>query len=71
VEILDSARKHGHADEDILHAASYPLRIYDLDDMRMIIGPDRAGNLLEVGVSVRSMQPIIVHAMAARPRWLR
>jgi hypothetical protein len=71
VWFADSARKHGHSDEDILHAWRNPIRIFDEDDMRMIVGPDRAGNLLEVGASTRGSEPRIVHVMVARKKWLR
>jgi hypothetical protein len=37
----------------------------------MYIGPDRAGNLLEVGVVDWYDELAIVHAMRARPRFLR
>lgn len=71
VEFTDSARKHGHSDEDILYAWRNPIRIFDEDDMRMIVGPDRAGNLLEVGASTCGSEPRIVHVMVARKKWLR
>ena len=37
----------------------------------MFIGPDRAGNLLEIGAIDSVVGPIIVHAMAAQPKYLR
>jgi hypothetical protein len=39
--------------------------------MIMYVGPDRAGNLLEVGVVDWHDALAIVHAMVARPRFLR
>ncbi len=49
--IVDSARKHGVSDETILHAFNNPILVEDLDErMTMFIGPDRAGNLYEIGV---------------------
>lgn len=49
--IVDSARKHGVSDETILHAFNSPILVEDLDErMTMFIGPDRAGNLYEIGV---------------------
>ncbi len=49
--IAPSARKHGIADEDILHAYRNPIRRFDLDEgMTMIGGASRADGLLEVGV---------------------
>lgn len=49
--ILDSARKRGVQDETILDAFNNPLLVEDLDErMTMLIGPDRAGNLYEIGI---------------------
>ena len=69
--ILASARRHGVADQDMLHAYRNPIRVLDLDDLTMLIGPDRAGRLLEVGVSSAEGVDLVVHAMPARPRFLR
>ena len=35
----------------------------------MLVGPDQAGNLLEVGVVVTDDIEYAVHAMRARPRY--
>jgi hypothetical protein len=70
--IFGSARKHGVADEDMRHAYNHPIRAYDLESGKtMLIGPDRAGNLLEVGVVTEHDGPVIIHAMRARPKFLR
>ena len=69
--ILDSARKHGVVDEDILHAYQHPIRVLRLDDLTMLIGPDRAARLLEVGLSNGEGVEFIVHAMPARPKFVR
>ena len=37
----------------------------------MLVGADPAANLLEIGVVDTSNGPIIVHAMPARPKYLR
>jgi hypothetical protein len=37
----------------------------------MLIGPDHAGNLLEIGVVVSDGGPVVVHAMPARPTYRR
>lgn len=68
--ILASARKHGIDDEDMLHAYRTPIRVFDLDDLTMLIGPDRAAGLLEIGVAEAEGVEFIVHAMAARPKFL-
>ena len=68
--ILASARKHGIDDEDMLHAYRNPIRVFDLDDLTMLIGPDTATRLLEIGVAEAEGVEFIVHAMATRPKFL-
>ncbi|MEO6126499.1 MAG: hypothetical protein ABIR32_22590 [Ilumatobacteraceae bacterium] len=69
--ILASARKHGMHDDDIFHAYQYPIRVLQLDDLTMLIGPDLSARLLEIGVSTSDGIDFIVHAMSARPKFLR
>ena len=70
--IADSARRHGVADEDMLHAVRNAVAAEDLDDgLTMFIGPARDATVLEVGVVDGQDGPVIVHAMAARPKYLR
>ena len=72
--IAESARRHGWADDDILHAYRQPIRVWPNadDDMDMIIGPTRsAAEMLELGVVTASDgTPVIVHAMKARLKYL-
>lgn len=68
--ILASARKHGVSDEDMLHAYRNPLRVFKLDDLTMLIGPEPSARLLEIGVATAEGIDFIVHAMAARTRFL-
>ena len=68
--ILASARKHGVSDEDMLHAYRHPIRVFELDDLTMLIGPDRSASLLEIGVATAEGIDFIVHAMVARQRFL-
>lgn len=68
--MLASARKHGINDEDMFHAYRHPIRVFDLDDLTMLIGPDASARLLEVGVVEAEGVEFIVHAMAARPKFL-
>jgi hypothetical protein len=72
VEIHDSARKHGVVDKDIHHAIDHALAIEDAGedpDRWLVIGPDRAGNLLEVVVltTVEDTQ-LAIHAMPMRAK---
>jgi hypothetical protein len=69
--ILVTARKHGVSDDDMLHAYRNPIRVFDLDDLVLLIGSDQDGRLLEVGVAAAEGVEFIVHAMPARPKFLR
>lgn len=69
--ILASARKHGMADEDMLHAYRHPIRVFEFDDLTMLIGADPAGRILEIGIATAEGIEFIVHAMAARQKFLR
>ena len=70
--VTDSARRHGIRDDDILHAYRNPIRLDMLDDMNMLVGADRIGRLLELGMTVDEDEWIaaIVHAMPMRSRFL-
>ncbi len=68
--ILASARKHQISDDEMLHAYRNPIRVFDLDDLDMLIGADTAGRMLEIGVTEAEGVEFIVHAMAARPKFL-
>lgn len=71
IEIADSARKHGVLDDDMLHAVHNPWRWIDQEEGRvLIIGPDRAGNWLEVVVLDPDGDPAIIHANKARGKFL-
>ena len=69
--ILDSARKHGTNDHDILHAYRNPIRVLMLDDLTMLIGPDTAARLVEVGVVTAEGIEFVVHSMPARDKFIR
>lgn len=70
--VTDSARRHGISDDDILHAYRNPIRVHMLDDVDMLVGADRSGRLIEIGVTVDDDEWIaaIVHAMPMRSRFL-
>jgi len=70
--VLQSVARHGVAEQDALHAWAFAIDAYNVGQgMVMYIGPDRAGNLLEIGVVEWHDGLAIVHAMRARPRFLR
>lgn len=69
--MYSSARKHGVADADITHAIDMAVVIADQDDGKALyLGPDRAGNPLEVITVVRDDDAeIVIHAMPMRQRY--
>lgn len=73
VEVTDSARKHGIADDDILHAWEHALRTIETEqygeERLIVIGSDRHGTLLEL-VAVPADKPTrIIHADRLRPKF--
>ena len=75
MEIHDSARRHGVADQDILHAIDHALAIEDAGqdpDRWLVIGPDTAANLLEVVVMITAEgSQIAIHPMPTREKYAR
>jgi hypothetical protein len=71
VEIADSARKHGVADEDIEHAVRNPLRVVPGIGRDLIIGAGRSGQLLEVVVldDDPEEEAVVIHAMRLREKF--
>lgn len=72
--ILESAHRHGVDADDMLHALRYAVHhVSQADNMVMFIGPDRAGQLIEVGVVIWwGGELAVAHAMRpARPNYLR
>lgn len=69
--ILASARKHGISDDDVLHAYRNPIRVFAFDELMMLIGAGRDGQELEIGLAAADGIEFIVHAMIARPKFLR
>lgn len=69
--IAPSAFKHGLTEDEILHAYRHPVRAWDIGDgFTMIIGPNRAALILEVGY-VQGTTTVVVHAMHAREKFMR
>lgn len=76
MDVHRSARKHGVVDEDSIHAATHYLVAYPLSDgddgpvRELRLGPDSAGNLLEVVVLLLDDgRELIIHAMRMRPKY--
>jgi hypothetical protein len=71
VRIGDPARKHGVGDHDIQHAIENAIRQHVGEEFAMLIGPASDGPLLEIGVlDLESADPVVIHAMPARPKFL-
>lgn len=71
-DIHSSARRHDVDDLDIQHAVAHSLAIEDIGedpDGWLVIGTDRAGNLLELVDHVDQRGEIVIHAMALRPKY--
>jgi len=68
VDIYASARKHGVDDSDIRHAVEQAVAVGEQEDGKVLyLGPDRAGNLLEIVSVVRDDgTEIVIHAMRMR-----
>ncbi len=75
MEVHESAYNHGVADQDSLHAIDHALAVEDAGedpDRWLVLGPDRAGNLLEVVVmTTQDGAQLIIHAMPMRAKFRR
>jgi hypothetical protein len=76
VDIHRSARRHGLGDDDTRHAIKHPLVVVDLEPEAdppklLLLGPDVAGNVLEVIILLLADdRAIAVHAMPVRKGYL-
>jgi hypothetical protein len=74
VEVLRSALRHGIPSEDIHHAVINAVAVDEVGDdpvRWLVLGPDRAGNLLELVVLDRPAGPAVIHAMPMRAAYRR
>ena len=74
VEILPSGRKHGVSDDDIRHAfenAVASITVPDQPGFAMMLGPDQSAQLLKIGVLDDEDNDYVIHAMPARPKYLK
>ena len=73
MEIRRSARKHGVADRDILHAYEHTMRLaeyeYDGETRLLVIGADTNGRLLELVVVPAGQPKRIIHADELRTKF--
>lgn len=72
IEIYKSARKHDICDQDIFHALRNPFAILVVtpggdSDKAFVIGPTRAGNLIEtLVIEGEPGRRLVIHAMPVR-----
>ena len=77
MDIHESARRHGVTDEDVRHAVEYAVAVADLDTGSdrprvFLVGPDRAGNMLEVILLLLAEdRELAIHAMPLRKKYYR
>jgi len=73
MEFAASARKHGIAEEDAVHAIRHPIifreQEYAGESRMFIIGPDRTGRLLEVVVVPFSVPRRVIHVDVLRSKF--
>ena len=74
MEVLRSAFRHGVDQLDTEHALRTAVVVEEVgeDPNRfLVLGADRAGNLLELVVMDRPQGPAVIHAMAMRAQYRR
>jgi hypothetical protein len=75
VEIHRSARKHGVTEHQIRHALDHARLVADLEDdtspaRTLVLGPDPAGNMLELVVlHFDDGRDMVIHAMPMRRQY--
>lgn len=71
IRVAASARRHGIPDADITHAIDHPIRYREQEyhgELRvLIIGADRAGQLLEIVLIPADSPDLVIHADRLRP----
>jgi hypothetical protein len=74
VDILGSANRHGIDPSDVEHALRHALVVEEVgeDPLRyLVLGPDAAGNMLELVVMDRPQGPAVIHAMRMQAKYER
>ena len=71
LSIATNAFKHGISEEDIMRAYRNPSRAIFQGHRVLLVGGDRSGRLLEIGVEEGEEHDVIIHAMPAREQFLR
>lgn len=73
LDIEPSATKHGIPEDDMLHAVRNHWRAFETDDpaVTLLVGPSLTGAPLEVGIVNDEDGTAVIHAMSARPKFLK
>jgi hypothetical protein len=73
IVVAHSALRHGVAGDDVLHALRNAVDAWleDEEGFSMVVGADGTGRLIEVGYVDSVDARIVIHAMPARPKYLR
>ena len=77
LEIHETSYKHGVSTFDIHHACARSIAAFEIDHENveakiLIVGPDSAGNFLEViGLEIDNKSLLIIHAMKLRKSMFR
>jgi hypothetical protein len=77
LEIHETALKHGVTTLDIQHVCAHSIATFEIDHESfeakiLIVGPDSAGNLLEViGLEIDNKPLLIIHAMKLRKTMIK
>ena len=72
MDVLPSAYRHSIEVEDALHAICNAVVVEEVDQdptRYLVLGPDRAGNLLEVVVMDRPQGPAVIHSMPMQAKY--
>lgn len=73
MRVTESALKHGVGEPDILHAFRNAVRFIELEqygeERLIVIGPDQAGNWLELLAMPADDADRIIHADRLRPKF--
>ena len=70
--VIQAAYRHGVTHSDIIHAYKHSAWTVAEPELTIYVGPDRSGQLLEIGVAEGrdDLSEFIVHAMPARAKYL-
>lgn len=73
MRVTESASRHGISEADILHAYTNAVRLVEIEqhgeERLIVIGPDRAGNWLELVAMPADDADRIIHADRLRPKF--